>query len=211
MTSPPADRRPPTPAAPRRDAEASRAAIETIARRAFARQPYSTVTLKAIAAEAGVSAPLVIKYFGSKEQLFARVADFSDEFDELLDAPLPELGRHLVATLLDAHEAGRMPLVRIAFALQHPEQEDLLRANFGRQVVARLRERLVGPNADLRAELAVGVLLGLGVMRGIVRGDAVLRAGERERLVDLLAPAVQGLIDDEPGGQPRTRPSAARS
>ncbi|SNQ48507.1 Transcriptional regulator [Frankia canadensis] len=178
----------------RGDAEVSREAILTAARRAFARQPYEAVTLKAIAADAGVSAPLVLKYFGSKERLFARAARYGEETDELFDAPLPELGAHLLRVLLDAHAHGRDPLIRVAFALQHGDLADLLRGNFREQVVARLRARLDGPDAALRAELVLAYLLGLGVQRHVVRAAAISVA-ERERIVRLCAPALQGLLD----------------
>ncbi|WP_235947963.1 TetR family transcriptional regulator [Candidatus Frankia alpina] len=181
----------------RGDAEVSREAIIAAARRAFARQPYAAITLKAIAADAGVSAPLVLKYFGSKEQLFARVSRFGDEIDRLLDAPLPDLGRHLLHALLDAHEQRRDPLIRVAFALQHGEHAALLRDNFRDQVVARLRSRLTGPDAALRAELVLAHLLGLGVLRKIVHAEAISVA-ERDRIVDLCAPGLQRLLDGTP-------------
>jgi AcrR family transcriptional regulator len=192
----------------RGDSGASRDAILTAARRAFARQPYSAITLKEIAAAAGVSAPLVIKYFGSKEQLFARISVFDDEIEELLDAPLPELGRHLVNHLLDAHEQRRDPLLRVAFALQHGEHADQLRTNFREQVVARLRARLAGPDAALRAELVLASLIGLGVLKKVVQAEAIAST-ERGRIVDLYAPGLQRLLDGGPGlpagGQPGQR------
>lgn len=57
-------------------------------------------------------------------------------------------------------------------------------------MVERLAQRLPGPDAGLRAELAVGTLLGLGVMYGIARGTE-LRATAVEDLVDRYAPTVQ--------------------
>ncbi|WP_043262572.1 TetR/AcrR family transcriptional regulator, partial [Streptomyces sp. e14] len=57
----------------RRDAEATKAAILTAARYFLARQGHAGITLKAVAERAGVSPPLILKYFGSKDALFARV------------------------------------------------------------------------------------------------------------------------------------------
>jgi hypothetical protein len=48
-------------------------------------------------------------------------------------------------------------------------------------------------DAALRAELALGMLLGLGVMYGIARGDAV-RGSTVEELADRYAPALQDLL-----------------
>jgi AcrR family transcriptional regulator len=190
----------------RRDAEASRAAILLAARFMFARHAYSDITLKAVAEEAGVSAPLIVKYFGSKEQLFSRVLSFEEDAVTLLDAPVEELGRHMVTLVLTSQSEGRgAAALRIVFAPLHSGHGDTLRANFKSQVITRLTARLMetGPagaadapdaaDAALRAELALGMLLGLGVMYGIARGDAV-RGSTVEELADRYAPALQDLL-----------------
>ncbi|MYS16453.1 TetR family transcriptional regulator, partial [Streptomyces sp. SID4982] len=52
------------PAPARRDAEATKAAILKAARHLLARHAHADITLKAVAERAGVSPPLVLKYFG---------------------------------------------------------------------------------------------------------------------------------------------------
>jgi AcrR family transcriptional regulator len=181
---------PPTTSA-RRDAEATKAAILRAARYLLARTPHADITLKAVAERAGVSPPLIVKYFGNKDALFARVMSFESDATALLDAPLDELGRHMVRHVLTGQiERGADPLLRIAFAPVQGEHGDILRVNFRSQVVERLAERLQGPDAGLRAELAVGTLLGLGVMYGIARGTD-LRATAVKDVVDRYAPTVQ--------------------
>ncbi|MEV4788843.1 TetR family transcriptional regulator [Streptomyces tuirus] len=180
---------PPTPV--RRDAESTRAAILKAARHLLARHAHGDITLKAVADRAGVSPPLILKYFGNKDTLFARVMSFETDADALLAAPLDDLGPHMVRhVLVSQSEQGADPLLRIVFAPLHGEQGDILRANFRTQVTDRLTARLTGPDAGLRAELAVATLLGLGVMYGIARGTAV-RAQAVDALVDRYAPAVQ--------------------
>ncbi|WP_020117972.1 TetR family transcriptional regulator [Streptomyces canus] len=182
---------PPTAAPARRDAEATKAAILRAARYLLARTPHADITLKAVAERAGVSPPLIVKYFGNKDALLARVMSFESDATALLDAPLDDLGRHMVRHVLTGQiERGADPLLRIAFAPVQGEHGDPLRVNFRAQVVDRLTERLGGPDAGLRAELAVGTLLGLGVMYGIARGTE-LRATPVEDLVDRYAPTVQ--------------------
>ena len=77
-----------------------RATILRAARKAFAREPYDAVTLRGVAADAGVSAALIVKYFGGKEALFERVADFTEAAQLLLAAPNERLGEHAVRTLV---------------------------------------------------------------------------------------------------------------
>jgi len=178
----------------RRDAEATKAAILKSARYLLARHAHTDITLKDVAERAGVSPPLILKYFGNKDTLFARVMSFETDAAALLDAPLPDLGRHMVRHVLESQsERGADPLLRIAFAPLHGEQGDILRANFRTQVTAHLADRLTGPDAGLRAELAVGTLLGLGVMYGIARGPH-LRASAIEDIVDRYAPLVQAQL-----------------
>ncbi|MXM66042.1 TetR family transcriptional regulator [Streptomyces sp. HUCO-GS316] len=185
----------PTASAPaRRDAEATKAAILKAARHLLARHAHTDITLKDIAERAGVSPPLILKYFGNKDTLFARVMNFEADADALLDAPLRELGRHMVRHVLTSQrERGADPLLRIAFAPLHGEHGDILRDNFRTQVTERLTARLTGPDAGLRAELAVATLLGLGVMYGIARGTH-LRASTLDDIVNRYAPAVQGYL-----------------
>ncbi|WP_369243964.1 TetR family transcriptional regulator [Streptomyces sp. R41] len=184
-----------SPAAPaRRDAEATKAAILRAARHLLARHAHADITLKAVADRAGVSAPLILKYFGNKDALFARVMSFESDAEALLEAPVEHLGRHMVRHLLEGQtQRGADPILRIVFAPIQGEQGDILRANFRTQVSDRLAERLSGPDAGLRAELAVSTLLGLGVMYGIARGTR-LRATAIEDIVDRYAPTVQAQL-----------------
>ncbi|WP_329131543.1 TetR/AcrR family transcriptional regulator [Streptomyces sp. NBC_00670] len=185
-----------TPAPPaRRDARATRAEILRAARYLLARHAHADITLKAVADRAGVSPPLILKYFGNKDTLFSQVMSFEADVDALLDAPLAGLGRHMVRHLLVSQsERGADPLLRLVFAPLQGAQGDILRANFRTQVADRLAARLTGPDAGLRAELAVGMLLGLGVVYGIARGVRV-RGADVEEIVDRYAPAVQAQLE----------------
>ncbi|RVU27722.1 TetR/AcrR family transcriptional regulator [Streptomyces antnestii] len=179
------------PGRARRDAEATKAAIIRACRYLLARHAHTDITLKDVAERAGVSAPLILKYFGNKDALFSQVMNFEADVETLLDAPLEDLGRHMVRHLLTGQsERGTDPILRIVFAPLHGEQGDILRANFRAQVSDRLAERLRGPDSGLRAELAVSLLLGLGVMYGIARGPHV-RSAPVEDVVERYGPAVQ--------------------
>ncbi|WP_326823564.1 TetR/AcrR family transcriptional regulator [Streptosporangium sp. NBC_01756] len=196
------------PGTGRRDADATKDTILRAARIMLARRSYTDITLKAVAEQAGVSAPLVVKYFGTKEQLFSRLLTFEADAEELLDAPLEELGRHMVTHALTRQVEQRGdPVLRIVFAPLHSGHGDTLRANFQSQVVSRLARRLPGADTAVRAELAVGMLLGLCVMYGIARGDAV-RAATIADLADRYSPAIQELITGDRwtgGGAPAQR------
>lgn len=80
---------------PRRRSADTRQEILHAARRVFSERPYSEVSLKEIAAEVGVSAPLIIKYFGTKENLFESQLDFSATAARFDEIPFADLGIHL--------------------------------------------------------------------------------------------------------------------
>ncbi|PXY29339.1 TetR/AcrR family transcriptional regulator [Prauserella sp. PE36] len=175
--------------------DSGRGAILRAARKAFARQPYAAVTLRDIAAEAGVSASLIVKHFGSKEGLFDTVADFTGAADALLAVPNAELGRHLVLTLVRyRREQGSDLLVRVVFAAGSGDERALLRERFRQQVTDRIATRLEGPDAGLRAELVVAHLLGLGAVLAVDR-EGLAATVNPERVADHYAPGLQALID----------------
>ncbi|MFJ9339181.1 TetR family transcriptional regulator [Streptomyces sp. NPDC101733] len=180
-------------------AQTGREAIVRAARRAFALRPYAEVTMRGIAADAGVSPSLIVKRFGSKEALFNTVADFQPAADALFAAPLPTLGRHLVLTMLRLRDRFRGdPLLRVVFSLGNDDERSLLRRRFREQVTDRLGATLTGREPQLRAELIAGQLLGLGATLSLHRPDGAGALAAPERLADLYAPGLQRLIDDVP-------------
>ena len=73
-------------ASPRsRNAAQTRADILTAARLRFGSDGYERTTLRAVAADVGIDAALVIRYFGSKQDLFAEAAEFTLDLPDLSD------------------------------------------------------------------------------------------------------------------------------
>ncbi|MER7812731.1 TetR family transcriptional regulator [Streptomyces sp900116325] len=176
------------------DQGTGRDAILRAARRAFTQRPYAEVTIRGIAADAGVSPSLVVKHFGRKEELFNTVADFGPAAEELFDAPLATLGRHMVVTLVRRRrELKSDPLLRVVFSLGNQDERSLLRDRFHEQVTEALTARLPGRERALRAELIAGHLLGLGATLSLHR-DGAGSLATPEHLADLYAPALQTLI-----------------
>ena len=171
-----------------------RTAILRAARRAFALQPYKAVTLRGIAADANVSAALIVKHFGSKESLFEQVADFSEAADLLLAAPDEMLGRHAVLTLVNyRREHGLDLLVRVIFSAGSGDERALIREHFRDQVARAFAARLTGDDAELRAELITAQLLGLGAAM-LINKTGTTATADPETVADLYAPGIQALI-----------------
>src|SRR5580692_6330689 len=97
----------------RRDATATRAAILASARKAFAKSGYDGAGVREIAAGAGVTAMLVNRYFGSKEQLFAEVARDAMRDPAILtpeNLAAPDLAGALAAALVKVTDPASTPL-----------------------------------------------------------------------------------------------------
>ncbi|GAA1161037.1 TetR/AcrR family transcriptional regulator [Kribbella jejuensis] len=171
-----------------------RTAILRAARKAFARGPYDAVTLREVAADAGVSAALIVKHFGGKEALFERVADFSEAAQLLLQAPNERLGEHAVRTLVEYRRANDQDLlVRVVFAAGKGDERALIREHFRDQVTRAVAARLTGPDAELRAGLITAQLLGLGALLAIDKSGPISTATP-ETIAALYAPGIQDLI-----------------
>ena len=69
----------------------ARRAILAAARARFAAEGYERATVRAT--DAGIDASMVMRYFGSKEDLFAAAADIDLRLPSLKDVDLNHLGR----------------------------------------------------------------------------------------------------------------------
>lgn len=163
-----------TPARPH-----SRVAIRDAAVRLFAERGYAGTSVRDIAGDAGVDPALVIRHFGSKEQLFLETMRL--EFDELdLDGPLDSLGERLIRSLLDADDHVRGVYLALVRASDTGEISSSLRAAHEEGFVAPLAARLTGADAALRARLAAALVGGLFYALWVVRDDVLLATTHEE-------------------------------
>lgn len=184
-----ARRRASEPALPhRRDAAATRAAILDAARRHFARAGYDHVGVREIAADAGVTAALVNRYFGSKAQLFAEVLASGFDIAPLLPEDRARfgavLGRYIAAAPRRTPD-DQGPLSLLLRSAASPTAGELLREHIDTHLVEPLAKWIGGEDAELRATLIVATLAGLGVLRRLVKTSALAGVDE-SRLGELL-------------------------
>src|SRR5689334_12168025 len=79
-----------------RNPDATRADILAAARARFGRDGYERTTLRAVAADVGIDPALVIRYFGSKEGLFASAAELVLNLPDLAGVEPDELASVLL-------------------------------------------------------------------------------------------------------------------
>ncbi|GLJ91060.1 TetR/AcrR family transcriptional regulator [Streptomyces poonensis] len=179
-----------TPAPPRRS-DATRTAILTAARERFAADGYERATIRAIARDAGIDPSMVMRYYGSKEGLFAAVLDVN------LQLPAPEgldprrMGEILVGHFLDLWEENEVLTVMLRVGVTNPAGGERLRGVFRDQLVSLARHVCPDPEqAPARAALVASQILGMALTRYILRLPPTV-ALSREEIVAWLGPTVQ--------------------
>ncbi len=172
-----------------------RAAVWRAAAELFARNGFPEVTIRAIAARAGTSPALVMKVAGSKEELFHRTAAIIAP--PLPEVPAAELGPALVRELLDRQRRGDLEHLGRAIMLRvNAPDAAAVREKFLHGYVAPLADVLGGPQAQLRAELAVAALLGLATSLRFF--ETPLLVADLDAVEAAYGPVVQQLLDGSP-------------
>jgi len=175
----------------------TREQIARAAREQFAAGGYDRVTMRSIAAQAGVDAALVAYFFGSKRELFDEVAVLS--FDsaalraQLLEGDSRDVGERLARCLIEAlDEAGRRQriLAIIRTAGVEADTARMIRDKFTTGVLEPIVSQLGAGQAPLRAVLVMSQILGIAVARHVV-GLEDLTSASQDELVAAFAPTLQ--------------------
>jgi AcrR family transcriptional regulator len=182
--------------APTPKSQRTRAAILKAAQELFAGQGYDRTTVRDVAARAAIDPAMVMRYFGSKEGLFARATAFDLHLPDLTQVARHRIGATLVAHFLDVWEGSRSNGSLISLLRAASSSDDAaaaIRTIFGGQVVPMLAR--VVPPAELlvRAALVATQIMGLGVTRYILKVPPVL-AMDRAQVVKLLGPTMQRYV-----------------
>ncbi|MEU9912631.1 TetR family transcriptional regulator [Streptomyces sp. NPDC051001] len=173
--------------------------ILTAAREEFSERGYEKTSVRGIAKAAGVDSALVHHYFGTKEQVFEAAVEvaFSPALkmrDVVLEGPLESAGERMTRFVFGLWEnpVTRKPLLAI---IRSAVNNEAAAAVFRRLVATQLMRRIAGeldtPDAELRAELAAAQLVGVAMMRYVIRIEPVASA-DVELIIARVAPVVQG-------------------
>jgi AcrR family transcriptional regulator len=175
--------------------------ILAAAKTLFAKVGYDRATIRAIASEAGTDPGLVMRYFGSKDNLFAQVAGF--EPDQRVTGTPEQAAEQLLAALehkLTTEPTDALAAIRSIFT--HPDATGEVRS----AMVARQRQsahHMAADDADLRAGLIGAVTIGAIIGRHLLRLDGLCDAAP-ERITALLRNA----FHDIAYGTPQTAPGS---
>ena len=175
----------------------SKGAILEAARATFSDRGYDGATVRDIARRAEVDPALVHHFYGTKEQLFAAAmqlpVDPTIAIPLLLEPGVAGLGERLVRFFLGLCEAGgaHSPfLALLRGAASHERSAAMLRGFITRAVLGRIAASLDRPDAELRVTLVGSQLVGLAMVRYVVRVEP-LASAEHDTVVAALAPTLQ--------------------
>jgi AcrR family transcriptional regulator len=166
------------------------------ARSQFARAGFEAATVRSIASDAAVDPALVLHYFGSKRGLFRAAIDFPLDpgvlLPRLLEPGVHGLGERLVRFFVETWDspAGRPLLAMIRSAVTSDDAAVLLREFVSREVLARVARTLEADDPRVRATLAASTLIGLAVLRYVVKLEP-LASATVDDIAALLGPTVQ--------------------
>ena len=179
----------------RRDADASRAAILEAAREVFTERGYAGATIREIAKRAGVTHGLVMRHFGSKEQLLTAALPGLRRLADALPgdlATLPErLAREFV-NQIDAPGGQSTLLVMIRSGAHGEEVVGPLYAEVERHTNELYRATL-GPDIDPQIDMLRALLIGVAFARSVAHSGS-LASLTSEELADRLEPAIRALL-----------------
>jgi AcrR family transcriptional regulator len=192
----------PAPARRARNAGDTRARILAAARVRFSFDAYENVGTRDIAADAGVDAALVNRYFGGKEKLFDEAIQdafaIKDHFDGM---DMSQFGVVITTLVMDGSEerrAARFDALGILLRSSgSPATQERVSARFHADFVLPLARLLHGRDAELRAALIASYLIGLATMKHAL-GSPLLVAGTQRKAVAAVGAAIQACVDQAP-------------
>ena len=178
------------PKRPTAKSKRTKSAIEAAARDLFALQGYERTTVREIASAAGTDPSLIIRYFGSKEELFSLVAEPELGLPELSNVEPSRIGATLVGHFLEQWEGGSGLPVLLRSASSNETAAGHLREIFAKQVFPVIAAAGKPQNAAQRAGLVASQLIGLAMTRYILELPPMVSM-DRDLIVRELGKTVQ--------------------
>ncbi|MEU5717097.1 TetR family transcriptional regulator [Streptomyces sp. NPDC020403] len=175
----------------------ARTRILEAARTEFAERGYDRTSMRGIAKAAGVDAALVHHYFGTKDEVFAAAVELSFEpavvIPAILDGPSRDVGERLARYFIGVWEnpVSRGPLLAVLrSALTHEAAANVLRGFVLRRLLERIAAELDVPDPTFRAELAASHMIGIAILRYVIRAEP-LASADPEKIIAMVAPTIQ--------------------
>lgn len=192
----------------------TREALLAAAREVFAEQGYNRATVRGIAGRAEVDPAMVNHWFGGKDALFTAAVSLpvnpATFVPQVLAGDREHLGERLVRAFLGAWDSagggGFAAVVRSLAA--HDSAMTILREFVTTAVFGRVVRSLGTDRPQLRAALCGSQIVGLGVVRYVVRLEP-LASADHDAVAAAVGPTIQHYVSGEIRGEFPAPESAA--
>ncbi|PJJ62430.1 TetR/AcrR family transcriptional regulator [Compostimonas suwonensis] len=176
-----------------RDADQTRRLLLQAARRRFARDGYTTTTVRDIAADAGVNVALINRYFISKEGLFeACLSTVAEEFGRSVSqgSTVDQILNKVIGPASGSSNGDQSLMLLLLLRSSGDDRADGIRRNTLRSFAERMAEASDSHPDDaddadddrflLRAQIALATTLGIVILRSSTGLEPLTSATEDE-------------------------------
>jgi AcrR family transcriptional regulator len=174
----------------------TREALLNAARAEFAERGFDGATVRVIAERAGVDPAMVNHWFGGKEALFTAALDMPLDptavMADVLAGDPEQLGERIVTrflTIWDHTGGGRRLAALVRSVASHDVAAGMMRQFVG-MFVRRVVSSVAPDDAELRTALCASQLVGLGMVRYVLRLEP-LASADHPTVVAAMAPTLQ--------------------
>ena len=174
----------------RRSSDETKAVILAAARERFGAVGFQGATIRAIAADAGIDPAMVMRYYGSKDKLFAAAAEFDLRFPDFAAMDPAQVGRSLVGHFLERWEGDEALVILLRSSATNGEAAQRMQEIFGTQIRPLVASFVPPQDVGVRAGLIATQILGMALCRFVLRLPPVVEMS-RDEIVDSLGPTIQ--------------------
>jgi AcrR family transcriptional regulator len=176
-----------------RNAPRTKAQILAAAQEAFAELGFGQAGIRDIAARAGITSPMLLRYFGSKAGLFEAALVETMRVETLFEGDRAQFGERLTALFLDTKRDFKAPSM-VALATGHADARDIATRVMDERVVEPLAKWLGPPDARARA-LEI-MMLGMGFVLYTRQFPLMpARKGIDKKMAKWLTRTLQAIVD----------------
>ncbi|MFD9894484.1 TetR family transcriptional regulator [Amycolatopsis sp. NPDC059027] len=179
----------------KRDAAATKAALLDAASELFAERGFDRTTVRDIAERAGANQALLFRYFGTKEQLFEAVVARNGQQQLAETSPEKLLGAAL-RSILDPSGTGQAHRAMATYlrSAASDSASTAIRRQISDEYAKTLATLTDAPDAELRADLVMAWVLGIGLVRGIATREP-LASADPDHICRLVVDATKTLLE----------------
>ncbi len=173
--------------------------ILQVAQQQFAKFPYEQVTTRSIAAEVGIDAAMIHRYFGSKEGLFAAIVENGIRIENLskqmAQVPVEHLGEAIVRYGIGLWSSPQAkPLMALLRRTLAEDPHAIYRVLFPRfeEIISR-KSRFSLEEIQVRVGLCFSQMLGFILARYLIEVESITELNT-EQAVQIIAPVLQNYL-----------------